>query len=198
MALRVRDASQRLKSAWFFAAWFCLVASASPLSARGVSAPLGTSLEARAAMFVIDRFLDEKNDLDDIAAFYGESVFYFREGVQSRAEVLADKKAYLQRWPNRRFFPDLTTLRTRLIEGPDGRRDVEVRLEVDFEVAGKRRDLRRRNRLEDTEDDARTRAYRTGRGQRVSRGRSVVIIILAEREDDFIVLSEGGQVVQRR
>ena len=167
--------------------------------ARSVSEPLKTPLEARAAMFVIDQFLNDENDLEAIKAFYGESVFYFREGAQSRAEVLADKKAYLERWPRRRFEPDLGTLRTRLIKGPDGRSDVEVSLEVDFEVSGApRRDLRRRDGLGFSGDEAPSRADRAARSRRVSRGRSIVVIVLARRADDFIVLSEGGKVIDRR
>ena len=165
---------------------------------RTISQPLGTELEARAAMFVIERFLNEENELDDIKAFYGSSVFYFREGVQSFDEVMADKEAYLRRWPDRRFDPDLRTLQTRLIEGPDGRRDVEVRLEVDFEVSGAGR--HGRNRFDGvgySGDDAIDFADEPIR-RRVSRGRSVVVVVLAERADDFIILSEGGRVISRR
>lgn len=194
----LRRSPRRWSAAALFAATLACSVTGAHAVARTVSQPLGTELEARAAMFVIERFLDEENELDDIKAFYGSTVFYFREGVQSLDEVMADKKAYLERWPERRFNPDLRTLRTRLIEGSDGRRDVEVRLEVDFEVAGANR--RGRSRFDGvgfSGDDALDRSDEPRR-RRVSRGRSVVIIVLAERSDDFIILSEGGRVISRR
>ena len=137
---------------------------------RPVSDPIGSQIEAAAAMFVVDRFLNGANELRDVRRFYGESVFYFDQGVQSRDEVLADKRAYFERWPQRSLTPDLATLKTRPIPGSDGRMDVEVRLEVDFDVAS---------------------------GARSASGRSTVVLILAERGDAFIVLSEGGRVVSR-
>lgn len=138
---------------------------------KDASEPLRSKLEAEAALFVLDKFLNEANRLPDVTGFYGESVFYFDQGVQTREEVLADKRAYFDRWPSRKFGPDLSTLQTRVIESPDGRKDVEVRLEVDFEVEGR---------------------------EQSASGRSVVVVVVAKREGGFMILSEGGRVISRR
>lgn len=147
---------------------FCSQANA---NARQASDPLGSKRQADAALFVLDRFLNENNELNDVRAFYGESVFYFDQGVQSRQEVLEDKRAYFERWPSRSFNPDLTTLRAKEISGPDGRTDVEVEVEVEFEVSGP---------------------------ERSASGRSVVMLVVARRGGQFIILSEGGRVISRR
>lgn len=138
--------------------------------APAASAMLATELEADAALFVIERFLDGGNTVQDVAPLYADTVRYFDRGVETRDSVLRDKAAYFERWPERRFEPDLSTLSTREIGGPDGRRDVEVAMEVDFDVAG---------------------------GDRSASGRSRLEMVLAPIGDGFIILAERGRVVSR-
>ncbi|MEM9724143.1 MAG: hypothetical protein AAF909_01610 [Pseudomonadota bacterium] len=142
-----------------------------PARAERGSPPLPSAIEAAAAWFVVERFLNGSNDLRAVRGLYGETVDYFDQGLRRRDQVMADKRAYFSRWPKRIFTPDLGTLRTRTIPGPDGRRDVEVTLEVDFDVFGP---------------------------NRRANGRSEVALVLAERGEGFIVLAEGGRVIGRR
>lgn len=137
----------------------------------GATRPLTSEIETSAAMFVLEEFLDGANTLERLKPFYGEYVFYFDQGVRSRAQVMEDKRLYIQRWPDRTLTPDLATVETRPVPGTDGRIDVEVKLEVDFDVEG------------------------PGRS---ASGRSTVSLLLAERSGGFIILSEGGRVISRR
>ncbi|MEL6980485.1 MAG: hypothetical protein AAGM38_17690 [Pseudomonadota bacterium] len=139
--------------------------------AAGVSKLLPKGIEADAAFFVIEEFLDGGNTLDRLEKFYGEYVFYFDRGVRSRAQVLEDKRLYVTRWPDRTLTPDLSTLQTKSVKGGDGRIDVEVNLEIDFEVSSPIRS---------------------------ASGRSTVSLLLAKRSGQFIILSEGGRVISRR
>lgn len=152
-----------------------LTLSAQPGRSEPGSPPLPSAVEAAAAWFVVEQFLNGSNDLRAVRRLYGETVAYFDQGEQRRDQVMADKRAYFSRWPKRIFTPDLGTLRTRTIAGPDGRQDgdveVEVKVEVDFDVFGP---------------------------NRRANGRSEVVLRLAERGDAFIVLAEGGRVLRRR
>lgn len=145
-------------------------AQAASGQAVSVSKPLPSKIEVDAALFVLEEFLDGGNSVEKIETFYGEYVFYFDQGVRSREQVMEDKRIYIGRWPDRVLTPDLSTLETRPVPGGDGRVDVEVKVEIDFDVSGP---------------------------GRTANGRATVALLLAERGGGFIVLSEGGRVISR-
>lgn len=123
-------------------------------------------------MFVLERVLDESGDAASVLRFYAPRLRYFDRGEISRREVMADKAAYFRRWPERRFRPDLATLETSVLTEEGEERAIDVRIEVEFDVAGPDRE---------------------------ASGRSVVEVTLAPRgADAFIVVAEGGRVISRR
>ena len=111
---------------------------------------IGVRLEsvaaAEAAIFVIESYLREDNDLNAVAAQYADVVAYYDLGPQSIETVLADKAAYLRRWPSRRFAPDLGTLE--VTEVDDGA--LQVSIEVDFDVANDTNEVSGRSLIEIT------------------------------------------------
>lgn len=106
-------------------------APAAPVCAQSArSVVLANEAEATAAIFVLEDYLSGDNDIERIADLYAENAEYFDLGLQPREAILRDKEAYLERWPERLFTPDLDTLEVRN-PGPNL---YEVDVEVDYAV----------------------------------------------------------------
>ena len=116
----------------------------------GVAAELGVRLEtvaqAEAAIFVLENYLREDNDLNALAAQYADTVVYYDLGAQPIQEIIEDKENYVRRWPVRRFTADLDTLR--VIDVDEGAMRVEV--QVDFDVANSDRAVSGRSLIQIT------------------------------------------------
>lgn len=127
--------------------WLGGFAAAQDTAAPGSALGRVTNAEhARAAIFVLENYLSEDNDLSAVAAQYADTVYYYDLGPQSIESVLADKSAYLQRWPVRRFGPDLETLT--VLEVAEG--ELRVSVEVAFDVANSTRQISGRSLIEIT------------------------------------------------
>ncbi len=106
-----------------------LAAVAAPTA--GAQGPLFATLgEARAAMFVLEDFLDGDASIGEIARLYADTVEYFDKGALKRAEILDIRRNFLSRWSSRSYAPDLSTLVVRR----DGENRYVVQIEVDFTV----------------------------------------------------------------
>lgn len=100
--------------------------------------------EADAAIFVLERYFTDQNDVEEIESLYNDTVWYFDLGPQPRSAIMADKSAYIERWPDRDFTPDLSTLKVSNIGG-----DVyDIAVEVDFTVSNGDRQVEGRTFIE--------------------------------------------------
>lgn len=145
-----------------------LALAAAPAGAQTARALLPDLGQADAAMFVIEAYLNGENTLEDISSQYAQVVSYYDLGAQSIDTVLNDKAAYVRRWPQRAFFPDLNTLAVTVIE-PDNIYSVAV--EVDFDVSNDRASVA---------------------------GRSLIEIVVRRAGEGFEIIGEGGRVISRR
>lgn len=115
-----------------FSALLCVAIVATPSIAQSQdTALLDSEGEADAAIFVLERYFSDQNDIAEIESLYNETVWYFDLGPQPRAAIMADKSAYIARWPDRDFTPDLSTLKVTHIGG----QVYDVSVEVDFTVS---------------------------------------------------------------
>lgn len=124
----------RLRFEWIGGAifWACLLALVGSATAQGSVgyAKVADDEQARAALFVLDEFLDTGSKLEEVSRRYAQIVSYYDRGRLSRDAVMRDKAAYMRRWPVRRVRPDLRTL----VVTTSGDGVFEVAVEIDFEV----------------------------------------------------------------
>lgn len=137
--------------------------------AADASASTDASFEDRVASFVAEFYLsgEERTD-DDLQRLYATRVAYFGSGIVSRERVIADKRAYFARWPQRRYQLVRETLKVG--RRPGGEKIYDVAFEYTFDVSST---------------------------VRTSRGRGVASLTMDLSRDGGRITSEGGKVLQR-
>jgi hypothetical protein len=128
-----------------------------------------TAFERKVSGFVYELFLSGKRLSDDeMRRLYADRVLYFDGRALSRRAVMADKRAFYARWPERSYRLLGDTLR--IVPRRDQPRVYDVRFEYTFDVAGP--------------------------GRR-SRGRGVGFLTLDLATEDGRVTRETGRVLER-
>ncbi len=97
--------------------------------------PEGTDFEQKVTRFIHELFLSGKRLSDDeMRRLYADRVRYFDDRTLSRRAVMADKRAYYSRWPERSYRLLRDTLR--IVPRPEQARVYDVRFEYEFDLAG--------------------------------------------------------------
>lgn len=139
-----------------------------PAAAKG-EAQEAVRFEDRVADFVQGYYLSGETKSDvELAQLYAASVDYFDKRRWSKAQVLADKRAYFAKWPQRKYALIRDTLK--VARRPGAARVYDVAFEYTFDV---------------------------GSPRRVSRGRGVAELTMDLSSDGGRITREGGRVLAR-
>lgn len=141
-----------------------------PIQPESRSRPANVlSFEDRVAEFVQTYYLsgDTKSD-DELRLIYADSVEYFDKRRLTKARVLADKRAYFAKWPQRKYVLMRDTLKVSRRAGPTGVYDVAFQYTFDV-----------------------------GSPARVSRGRGVAELTMDLSADGGRITREAGRVIAR-
>lgn len=176
----------RSSRALLYAAAVCSALSLSDTAAfaqspGGTPAPAGSKPEVaapaeaagnfadRVANFVADFYLsgDERSE-EDLERLYAMQVAYFGSGLIPRGRVIADKKAYFSRWPQRSYQLVRETLK--VDRRPGSGKVYDVAFEYTFDVSS---------------------------SAKTSRGRGVALLTMDLDQDGGRITREGGKVLQR-
>ena len=143
---------------------------AAPSSGQPFSEPDVAAFEERVAGFITEFYLSGDNLSEaDLERIYADEVDYFGKRHRTRAQVLADKRAYFARWPERRYRLLRETLG--VVRRPGASKVYDVSFDYEFAVAGP---------------------------SRASRGRGRALLTLDLGQEGGRITRETGQVLRRK